>query len=150
MTARETVLGTRLPAFSIAAERGQLQFFAKVVGETDPVYFDVSASTAAGYPDLLVPPTFLFSLELKRPEPYRVLEVVGANLSQALHGEQSFTYHRPVFAGELLCFAPRIVDYYTKKDGALQFVVRRTTVTRQDHVVAELENTLILRAGTSS
>lgn len=149
MTSRESVLATELPEFSIAAERAQLQFFASVIGELDPIYFDPAAAVAAGHRDLLVPPTFLFSLELKRPEPYRVLDVIGATLSQALHGEQSFVYHDLVYAGDVLRFMPKVVDYYVKKDGALQFIVRRTTVTRAGDLVAELENTLILRSEKS-
>ncbi|WGY00394.1 MaoC family dehydratase N-terminal domain-containing protein [Nocardioides sp. QY071] len=150
MTRREAVLATVLPSFTITPERGQLVFFAEVTGDRDPLHVDLQAARAAGLPDLLVPPTFLFSLELKRPEPYRVLEAVGAELSQALHGEQRFTYHRPVHAGEELELAPRIVDYYEKKDGAMRFVVRRTEVRRDGDLVAELENILILRAGRAA
>lgn len=151
MTDRRTVLGIELPAFTITPERGQLQFFASVIGETDPVYHRVDAARAAGLPDLPVPPTFLFSLELKRPEPYRVLSAIGADLSQALHGEQTFVFHRQSFAGEELAFAPRVTDYYEKKGGAMKFIVRSTDVTTTDgEAVAELVNTLILLSGEST
>lgn len=150
MTDREAVLATTLPAFTIAAERGQLAFFAAVVGDTDPLHIDVEAAVAAGHPDVVVPPTFLFSLELRRPEPYRMLEVIGADLSEALHGEQSFVYHKSVHAGDVLDFEPKIVDYFEKKDGAMRFIVRRTAVRRRGGLVAELENTLILRSGRAA
>lgn len=145
------MLDTILPDFTITPERGQLQFFASVIGEPDPVYSSFDAARKAGYPDIPVPPTFLFSLELKRPEPYRILEVIGADLSQALHGEQAFTFHRQSFAGEELAFAPRITDYYEKRGGAMKFIVRSTDVTNSSgELVAELVNTLILRTGVSA
>ncbi|MDO8773368.1 MAG: MaoC family dehydratase N-terminal domain-containing protein [Burkholderiaceae bacterium] len=45
-------------------ERQRLRFFARAIGETDPVYTDVEAARAAGYADLPAPPTFLFSADL--------------------------------------------------------------------------------------
>ena len=57
-------IGKVIPAFRTVAEAGRLRFFAKATGETNPVYFDESAARDAGHPDLPLPPTFLFSLEL--------------------------------------------------------------------------------------
>jgi len=58
-------IGKALPAFRTVAEAGQLRFFAKATGETNPVYFDESAAHDAGHPSLPLPPTFLFSLEFQ-------------------------------------------------------------------------------------
>ncbi|MPY78402.1 MAG: hypothetical protein GEV04_07875, partial [Actinophytocola sp.] len=46
-------------------ERGRLRFFAKAIGQKDPIYSDVDAARRAGHPDLPVPPTFFFSMELE-------------------------------------------------------------------------------------
>lgn len=143
---RAAVLATTLPAFTAVAEHEQLRAFARVVGITNPVHHDVAAARDAGHPDLLVPPTFLFSLELQRPDPYAVLRTLGVDQSRILHGEQAFEYHRPVFAGVVLDLVPRITDYYEKKGGALQFVVRTTTVHSSADLVAELRNVLVIRA----
>ena len=51
-------IGHRFPVFQVEVEKGRLRFFAKAIGETDPVYFDEKAAKAAGHPGLLVPPTF--------------------------------------------------------------------------------------------
>lgn len=53
----------------VTVERGRLALFARVTGQTDPVYTDVAAARAAGHPDLPVPPTFIFGLELEAPDP---------------------------------------------------------------------------------
>jgi hypothetical protein len=145
MTLRDELVATELMPFSIVVERSQLQFFAAAIGEHGDAYVDVGRAQAMGYPDLVVPPTFLFSLELKRPDPYAALRAAGAQLSQILHAEQSFEYEQLAFAGDELHFAPRITDYYEKKGGALAFLNRTTTVSRHGEPVAELVNLAAIR-----
>src|SRR5262249_43014580 len=97
---REAIIGRELSVFEVAVGRDPLRWFAQVLGFADPVYHDVDAARAAGYPDLLVPPTYLFSLELRRPDPYGVVRELGFKESQLLHGGQEFGYHAPAFAGD--------------------------------------------------
>jgi hypothetical protein len=140
-----SLIGKELPSFTATAERGRLRFFAKAIGEHDPVYTDLRAAQAAGHADLPVPPTFLFSLELERPDPHAVLREIGVDMRQILHGEEGLTYHRVVVAGEELTFRPRLVDYYEKKGGALRFLVRDTQVFAVGELVAELRNVVVVR-----
>lgn len=113
-----------------AIERGRLRFFAKATGQRDPVYSDVEAARRAGHPDLPVPPTFFFSLEIDDPGSLSFLAELDIDLGRILHGEQSFTYHSLAYAGETLMLQPKITDVYSKKGGALQFLVKRTDITR--------------------
>src|SRR5699024_5560809 len=119
--------------------------FASVIGETNPIYTDVEAATAAGYPDLVLPPTFLFSLELERPDREAPIRLLGVDQRQILHGEQEFAYHNLAFAGQRLSFAFRLVDYYEKKGGSLKFLTRQTDVTRDGEAIATLSNVMIVR-----
>lgn len=140
-------IGRTLPAFRALAEAGRLRFFAKAIGETNPVYFDESAARDAGHPGLPLPPTFLFSLEFEQPDSsWR--DEIGIELPRILHGEQSFTYHRIAYAGDVLLFESRIADIYEKRGGALEFVVRETRVTNQrgEHV-ADLRSVIVQRNG---
>ncbi|MEU6264601.1 MaoC family dehydratase N-terminal domain-containing protein [Saccharopolyspora shandongensis] len=139
------VIGTKIPRHSADVERGRLRFFAKAIGETDPVYLDVDAAKAAGHPDVLVPPTFLFCLDGERTDGFSLIDFLGIDIRRVLHGEQSFTYHAPMHAGDQLAFEGEITDVYSKKGGALEFVVRTTTVTRDGELVAELANSLVVR-----
>jgi len=140
------VIGTQLPATTLTVDAGRLRFFAQAIGETDPVYTDVDAARAAGHPDLPAPPTFLFSVELENPDPFAFLATVGVDLRFVLHGEQSFTYHSIVYPGDVLTATPRITDVYSKKGGALEFVVKETTVTRADgSTVADVKSVLVVR-----
>jgi acyl dehydratase len=138
-------IGKVLPGFSVTAEAGQLRFFAKSIGETDPVYLDEQIARDAGHPGLPLPPTFLFSLEFQAPaSDWR--EELGIISSRILHGEESFRYHRMAYAGDTLRFEMRIADIYDKKGGALEFLVRETRVTNQrgEHV-ADLRSVLVQR-----
>jgi acyl dehydratase len=138
-------IGRQLPTFLVTAEAGQLRFFAKATGETNPIYFDEQAARDAGHPELPLPPTFLFSLELQIPSSaWR--DELGIVTARILHGEESFRYHRMAYAGDTLRFDVRIADIYDKKGGALEFVVRETRVTNQhgEHV-ADLRSVLVQR-----
>lgn len=150
MNDRQTIfdrqlVGHSFPSFSVLVEKSRLRFFAKATRQTDAIYLDESAATAAGFASLPVPPTFLFCLEMEGPGLDELFGLLGADNSRMLHAEQEFTYHAIPCAGELLTFEQRIDDIYAKKDGALQFVVRKTRVTNAKHdLVAELRNVIVL------
>jgi acyl dehydratase len=141
-------IGHTMPKFSATVEKGRLRFFAKAIGETDPVYTDEAVAQAAGHPGLPVPPTFLFCLEMESPDPAAIRNLLGLDYRRLLHGEQGFTYHRMAYAGDVLSFEQRIEDIYDKKGGALDFVLRKTRVTNQrgEHV-ADLRTVTVQRNG---
>ena len=139
-------IGHELPPSVLPIERSRLQFFAKAIGETDPVYTDAAAARDAGYPDLPAPPTFLFAAELDSGQSMALLELLQIPLSKLLHGEQGFTYHRPACAGDTITVHPRITDIYDKKGGALEFVVKTAEARNQrDELVAELRTVIVCR-----
>ena len=144
-------IGHVMPTFSAVVEAGRLRFFAKATGQTDPLYSDEAAARAAGHPGLPVPPTFLFCLEMERPDPAAIRNLLGMDYRSLLHGEQGFTYHAMAYAGDTLTFEQRIEDIYDKKGGALEFVVRTTRVTNQhQQLVAELRCVTVIRNATGS
>jgi acyl dehydratase len=140
-----SIVGHRFTPHSVDVERGRLRFFARATGQTDPVYTDVDAAARAGYPDLPVPPTFLFCLEMERPDPWGFVAELGVDLRTILHGGQSFEYHATAHAGDRLTFTTAISDVFEKKGGALTFVARTTEVTRDGAPIARMTGTLVLR-----
>jgi len=143
---RESALKHPIAPIPFEVERGRLRFFCKVIGLSDPIYSDVEAARRAGHRDLPVPLTFLgHSLELELPEPLGWLVAVGGDLTRTTHAEQAFRYHRLAYAGDNLVLRRRIVDVYTKKGGALEFVVKQTDVMRGDELLAEIRSTIALR-----
>lgn len=141
-------IGTVLEPLTVEVEKGRLRFFAKAIGEKDPVYTDEAAARAAGHSSLPVPPTFLMSLEMERPDPFAFLAAMGVDLARVLHGEQSFEYYAPICAGDRLTFEGRIADVLEKKGGALDLVVKETTVKNQTGTtVAALRSVIVVRNG---
>jgi len=139
-------IGHTMPPFTVDVEKGRLRFFAKATAQADPVYVDEEAARAAGHPGLPVRPTFLFCLEMESPNPAAVRELLGMDYRSLLHGEQGFKYYALAHAGDTLTFSQRIDDIYDKKNGALEFVVRKTHVTNQRHeLVAELRCVTVVR-----
>jgi N-terminal half of MaoC dehydratase len=143
---RERALKHRIAPMAFDVERGRLRFFAKTIGLTDPVYHDLDAARRAGHRDLPVPPTFLGnSLELELPNPLGWLAELGGDLTKTTHAEQAFIYHTMAYAGDSLMLHRRVVDVYTKKGGALEFVVKQTDVRRGDETLAEIRFVIALR-----
>ncbi len=139
-------IGHELPASVLPIERSRLQFFAKAIGETDPIYTDPAAARDAGYPDLPVPPTFLFAAELDSGTSDQLLADLQIPIAKLLHGEQSFSYHKPACAGDMVTVCSTVSDIYDKKNGALEFVVKTSRATNQQgELVAELRTVIVCR-----
>ncbi|MGQ3003885.1 MAG: MaoC family dehydratase N-terminal domain-containing protein [Hydrogenophaga sp.] len=139
-------IGHRLKPSVLTVDRTRLQFFAKAIGEKDPVYVDLAAAQAAGYADVPAPPTFLFAAELDSGANDQLLADLDIPLAKLLHGEQSFRYLQPVCAGDTVTVQSTITDIYDKKGGKLEFAVKDSRVTNQrEELVAELRTVLVVR-----
>jgi acyl dehydratase len=139
-------IGHELPPSTLTIDRTRLRFFAKAIGETQPMYTEVEAACAAGYTDLPAPPTFIIAAELDSGATDRLLADLGIPLSKLLHGEQGYTYHAPVVAGDTVTLRSKVTDIYDKKGGALEFVVKVSRATNQhDDLVAEMRSVLVCR-----
>lgn len=146
MAISPSVVGKVLPQVNVTVDADRLRFFAEAIGETSSVYIDLEAARAAGYPDLPLPPTLLFGLELNGPAAFDWLIEAGVDLRRVLHGEQEFRYHSMAFAGEELTLNAVVTDLYEKKGGALEFLVKETEVTRTDgSAVASLKSVTIVQ-----
>jgi acyl dehydratase len=139
-------IGHHLGRSVLAIERSRLRFFAKAIGESDPVYTDEDVARAAGYVDLPAPPTFLFAAELDSGATDRMLADLEVPIASILHGEQGFTYHRTACAGDVVTVESTITDLYVKKGGALQFIVKASrAVNQRDELIAELRTVIVVR-----
>jgi acyl dehydratase len=139
-------IGTSLPKAVLEIEKGRLRFFAKAIGETDPIYTDEVAAKAAGHLSLPAPPTFIFAAELDADTLMPALKSIGVNLDRMLHGEQRFTYFAPICAGDTITVDSKFTDIYDKKNGALEFLVKESTVTNQHGKrVAEMRSVIVIR-----
>jgi acyl dehydratase len=146
--ADKSMIGCVISRGTVDVEKGRLRFFAKAIGETDPIYIDELAAHAAGHPGLPVSPTFLFCLNSETSDLVASLTALNMDLARILHAEQGFEYHRMAYAGDVLSFETKLADVYDKKGGALHFVVQETVVTNQkgEHI-ADLRGVVVQRNG---
>lgn len=116
--------------------REKIREFASAVGLGDPLHFDVEAAKAAGYADVVAPPTFPIVLTMAASQMIIDDPELGMDYSRVLHGDQRFAYARPVVAGdELVCV--NTVEEITSRAGH-DFLTTRTDVstTAGEHVVS--------------
>lgn len=144
-------IGLTLPPLFYEVEKGQLHFFSKVVGETDPIFFDEEAAKAAGYRSIVAPPTFGFSCLRGSADDMPFVSALGLGdeeIGRMLHGEQGFRYHGPICAGDRIKIEESIVDVFEKKARALQFIITRTRLSNQfGDLVLEMSASMIVQMG---
>ena len=139
-------IGHQVGQSTLTVERGRLKFFAKAIGETNPIYLDEAAATAAGYADLPAPPTFIFAAELDSGAMFALLDRLDVPLSKVLHGEEGFEYLAPVVAGDVVTVSSMVKDIYDKRGGALEFLEIESTATNQHGAtVAKMRNVTVVR-----
>lgn len=143
---KERALAVTFEPFEVCLERGRLRSFASATGQDDAVYTDVEAARAAGHRDLPVPPSFLFSLELEAPNPFGYLGGLGIDLRQILHAEQAFEYRALLYAGDMVLLRSELTDCYSKRGGALTFLVKETSFERSAERIAQSRTTIAIRA----
>ncbi|MBM7054470.1 MULTISPECIES: MaoC family dehydratase N-terminal domain-containing protein [Streptomyces] len=88
------------PAYEVGREK--IREFAEAVGDTHPAYVDVDAARALGHADVIAPPTFVFSITYRAAGEVVQDPQLGLDYSRVVHGDQKFSYVRPVRAGDRL------------------------------------------------
>ena len=101
-------IGYEFQSFTTDIEKGRLKFFAKAIGETDPIYSDEDAAKSAGYKTIPAPPTFMFSIDLDGPVFLPMLKVLKMDIGRILHGTQDFQYFGQIYAGDKITQTAKI------------------------------------------
>ena len=139
-------IGHEFSPVTLNVEEGKLKFLAKTLGMTQGIYTDPDVAESAGLPGLLAPPTYPFVLEIEALELVDLVNLLGEPLEKLLHGEENFTYHGPIYAGDKITVCKKITDIIDKKEGTLQFVISQTEFTNQeDEKVAETLTNYVFR-----
>ena len=82
--------------------REKIREFATATGETSPICHDVAAARAAGHADVVAPTTFPIVVTLNAMGDAVTDPSVGVDWSRVVHGDQRFSYNRPIVAGDEL------------------------------------------------
>ncbi|MBC6459513.1 MaoC family dehydratase N-terminal domain-containing protein [Actinomadura sp. HBU206391] len=105
---RDFIGRTFPPSEPYEVSRVKIREFADAIGDPNPIYRDIDAAKAEGHPDVLAPPTFPIVISLGSPA--LADPELGLNYAMVVHGQQSFSYTRPVHAGDVLVCEATITD----------------------------------------
>jgi acyl dehydratase len=90
--------------------RVKIAEFANAIGDANPVYRDSAAARAAGHPDVIAPPTFAIVVSMAASGTAMADPDLGLNYAMVVHGEQRFSYLRPLTAGDVVTAQPTITE----------------------------------------
>jgi acyl dehydratase len=124
--------------------REKIAEFATALGDDDPVYRDPAAARAAGHPDVIAPPTFAIVLSLGAGHVVVQDPDVGIDYSRVVHGEQRFTHHRPIRAGDRLV-ATATIDAVKTIAGNDMLTTRVDLATEDGEPVCTTRSMLVAR-----
>ena len=124
--------------------REKIREFAEAIGDDNPIYHDPEAARAAGYPDVIAPPTFLTIINLAAINEITDDPELGVDYSRLVHGDQSFSYTRPVHAGDVLRLATFVEDIMARAGN--DFLTVRAEISDSDgELVCTTRAQLVIR-----
>ena len=118
------------PGEPYEVSRVKIADFADAIGEPSELCRDAEAARRAGYPDVIAPPTFAVVIDQLSLRAVVTDPGLGLDYSMVVHGEQSFSYSRPLHAGDVVV-ATTTVDSI-KAIGALSMLVTSTSIDTVD------------------
>ena len=124
--------------------RQKITEFAEAIGAADPVHRDAEAARAAGYPDVIAPPTFAIALTLSAAGVVVEDPDVALDYSRVVHGEQRFIHHRPIRAGDRLV-ATTTIDAARTVAGNDMLTARVDLATEDGEAVCTATSMLVAR-----
>lgn len=144
-------IGARSEPITNEVDRTMVRLFARAVGYTDPVFYDVEAATAAGYRDLPAPPGYLgtpiFNPGSERRGGFNPQALKTARpLNRILNGGTDIEYHKDICAGDILTSESYVSDLAERKGsiGDMLIVTSKTEYKDQSgDVAAVMTGTLI-------
>ncbi|MEI5584743.1 MULTISPECIES: FAS1-like dehydratase domain-containing protein [unclassified Agromyces] len=124
--------------------REKVREFARAVFASNPVNLDVDAARAAGYDDVVAPPTFAVVVQEHTLAQLLAEPDAGIDFSRVVHGDQRFTSSRPIVAGDELTATLTVSGVKTL--GAHSMVTAESVITDAAgaHVVTAI-STLVVR-----
>jgi acyl dehydratase len=128
--------------------RVKIAEFADAIGDRNPLFRDRAAAQAAGYPDVIAPPTFAIVISMASTGRAVADPGLGLNYAMVVHGEQRFEYSRPIVAGDVVTARSTITDI--RDAGRNVLLTAQTEIRAADgEHVCTAHNTLVERGGAA-
>jgi acyl dehydratase len=133
------------PSEPYEVSRVKITEFAQAIGDLSPLCRDRAAAQAAGYPDVIAPPTFAIVISMASSGHAMADEDLGLDYSMVVHGEQRFEHTRPLHAGDVVVAQTTITDITARRTMTMLTTRTDITTTGGEHVCTAL-STLVERA----
>lgn len=136
------------PSGPYAVTAADIAAFAAAIGAADPVHTDPDAARAAGYADLIAPPTMAVIWGQRGDRQFMRDPEAGVDYSRLVHGDQSFVHHRPIAAGDEV-LVTTTVESIKSVGGHSMISTRGELSTPAGEALATCRATYVVRGGES-
>ena len=134
------------PSDPYEVSRVKIAEFADAIGDPNPLYRDRAAAEKAGYRDVVAPPTFPIVVAMRASSGAVADPGLNLNYAMVVHGEQRFSYARPLLAGDVVTAQVTIEDI--KDVGRNAMLTTRTEIRdTSGELVCTAFSTLVERGG---
>jgi len=124
--------------------RVKIAEFANAIGEPSPLCRDREAARAAGYPDVIAPPTFAIVITMAASAKVALDPGLGLDYSMVVHGGETFEHSRPLHAGDVVVTQSTIESI--RGTGSMTMITTATEVRTVDgEHVCTARSTLVER-----
>ena len=134
------------PSGPYAVDAASIAAFASAIGSADPVHTSSEAARAAGYRDVIAPPTFAVTIAQQCDRQLVEDPEAGIDFSRVVHGEQRFVHHRPITAGDEVVGA-LTVDSVRAAGGHSMVTTRTELATTDGEALCTSTSTIVVRGG---
>jgi len=135
-------IGETSPPWTMEVTTTSVRAFARGVGYTDPIYFDIAAARKAGYRNLPAPPTYLGTPVFIPGQsddtfsaPRAARQGIQHGLKGLLDGGTETEYFADICAGDTLTVVSRIANLEVRSSpslGKMLIMTSESTYTNQD------------------
>lgn len=124
--------------------REKLREFASSVLAFAPIHHKVDAARAAGFDDLVAPPTFPIVIQEKTLQQLLRHPDAGIDFSRVVHGDQKFEYIRPLIAGDEVVAKLKVIGI--QEVGGHTLLTSETKITSvSGDLLVTATSTLVIR-----
>ena len=140
----EIVGRTYGPSQPYEVGREKIREFADAIGDPNPAYRDPEAAKALGHPDVIAPPTFPIIFALPACSVAFADPEIGIDYSRVVHGEQQFSYTRPLRPGDRCVCHVRITGARTMAGNDI-LTVAADVQTEDGEPILTAQSTIVAR-----
>jgi acyl dehydratase len=131
-----------LPPYLVGREK--IREFSRAVFATNPINNDPEAARAAGYSDIVAPPTFPMVIQEQTLAILLAEPDGGIDFSRVVHGNQRFIHERAIVAGDELT-ATLSVSSVKSLGGHTMITAESSIFDTSDSLVVTAISTLVVR-----